>query len=122
LGFGQGYKQGDTEVQCLEGYWKLMSNLVTEAICYKNAPSVYLNYLEEEENINIEVLDEILETHLIDVDAMRSNDFNVFLRREKKNCIARFLRLWDKEDIITLAIAKLVISLGRIGQVKVLNR
>lgn len=39
------------------------------------------------------------------------------MKREKKYSVARFLKLWDKEDIIiTLAVVKSVISLGRIGQ------
>jgi hypothetical protein len=39
--------------------------------------------LEEEESIHTETLDEILETHLINADAMRSSDFNAFF--EKRN-------------------------------------
>jgi hypothetical protein len=57
-----------------------------------NAPSVYLNYLEEEENIHTETLDEILETHLIDVDAMRSNDFDVFFEKRKEALYRKILK------------------------------
>jgi hypothetical protein len=52
----------------------------------------FLNYLEDEENIHTETLDEILEIHLIDV------------RR------------------YYYPLVKSVISLGRIEQAKVLNR
>jgi hypothetical protein len=57
-----------------------------------NAPSIYLNYLEEEENIHTETLDEILETHLIDVDAMRSNDFDAFFEKRKEALYRKILK------------------------------
>ncbi len=80
-----------------------------------NAPSVYLNYLKEEQNIHTETLDEILGTHLIDVDAMRNNNFDVFFEKRKEALYRKILKARDKEDIMTLIIAKSVINFGRIG-------
>lgn len=49
-----------------------------------NAPTVYLEFLETEEQIAPEILDEVLKTHLIDVDALRSNDFHTFFEKRKQ--------------------------------------
>jgi hypothetical protein len=57
-----------------------------------NAPSVYLNYLKEEQNIHTETLDEILGTHLIDVDAMRNNNFDVFFEKRKEALYRKILK------------------------------
>lgn len=57
-----------------------------------NAPSIYLNYLEEEQNIHAETLDEILETHLIGVDAIRSNDFDAFFEKRKEALYRKILK------------------------------
>jgi hypothetical protein len=47
--------------------------------------------LEEKENIHTDTLNENLETHLIDVDAMRSDDFNAFFEKRKEALYRKIL-------------------------------
>lgn len=56
-----------------------------------NPPSVYLKLIEEEKNIDADTLDKILETHLIDVDAIRSDDFNTFFEKRKDALYCKIL-------------------------------
>lgn len=49
-----------------------------------NAPSKYLEFLEEEKNITPEALNNMLETHLIDVESIRNNDFETFFEKRKE--------------------------------------
>ncbi|WP_296972598.1 DUF262 domain-containing protein [Tepidanaerobacter sp. EBM-38] len=49
-----------------------------------NPPSIYLDFIEKEKNIDADTLNKILETHLIDVDAIRSDDFNTFFEKRKE--------------------------------------
>lgn len=49
-----------------------------------NAPSKYLEILERDRNISADALDEILKTHLIDVDAIRSDNFEDFFEKRKQ--------------------------------------
>lgn len=60
-----------------------------------NAPSSYLNYLEEKENIHTNTLNRNLETHLIDVDAIRSDDFNVFFKKRKETLYRKILEAME---------------------------
>lgn len=61
-----------------------------------NAPSEYLKFLEEEKNIGREALDKILETHLIDVDSIRSNDFETFFEKRKEALYKIILNVMGK--------------------------
>lgn len=48
-----------------------------------NAPSIYLKFLEEDRNITPEALNNILRTHLIDVDSIRKDNFQDFFEKRK---------------------------------------
>ena len=48
-----------------------------------NAPSMYLDDLEKKRNIDREELDEILKTHMIDVQSIRADDFEAFFEKRK---------------------------------------
>lgn len=61
-----------------------------------NAPSEHLKFLEEEKNIGREALDKILETHLIDVDSIRSNDFETFFEKRKEALYKIILNVMGK--------------------------
>jgi hypothetical protein len=43
------------------------------------------------------------------------NDFNAFFEKRKEALYRKILKARDKEDIMTLIIAKSVINFGRIG-------
>ena len=53
----------------------------TNRIIGGNAPSIYLDKLQSEHNINPDALDNILSTHAIDVNAIRNNDFDTFFNQ-----------------------------------------
>lgn len=56
-----------------------------------NAPSIYLEFLEREKNINEGALDKILGTHLINVSSVRTDDFETFFEGRKKALYERIL-------------------------------
>ena len=60
-----------------------------------NAPSKYLRILEEEKNIRPEILNNMLETHLIDVEAIRSDDFEMFFEKRKQALFNIILETMD---------------------------
>ena len=55
----------------------------TNGIIGGNAPRTYLNNLENKYNIPNANLDQLLGTHLIDVNAIRNDDFNTFFQKRK---------------------------------------
>ncbi len=60
-----------------------------------NAPSKYLKILEQEKNIRPEILNNMLETHLIDVEAIRSDDFEIFFQKRKQALFNIILKTMD---------------------------
>jgi hypothetical protein len=56
-----------------------------------NAPSAYLQFLEKEKDISGEALDEILKSHLIDVESIRSDDFETFFEKRKEALYKKIL-------------------------------
>lgn len=65
-----------------------------------NAPSIYLEYLEKEKNIDKESLDEILETHLIDVDSIRTDNFETFFENRKRMLYNKILDTMGKKQLL----------------------
>ena len=61
-----------------------MLSYITNRAIGGNAPSKYLEFLERDRNISADALDEILKTHLIDVDAIRSDNFEDFFEKRKQ--------------------------------------
>jgi len=68
-----------------------LSALTNRSIGGKS-PSIYLKLIEEEKNIDADTLNKILETHLIDVDAIRSDDFNTFFEKRKEALYCKILK------------------------------
>lgn len=56
----------------------------TNRIIGGDAPSKYLENIEDIHNIDSDVLDDILNSHMIDVDAIRTDDFKAFFEKRKK--------------------------------------
>lgn len=63
-----------------------------------SAPSEYLEKLESQRNIPYEVLNNILETHLIDVDSIRSDDFENFFEKRKESLFNLILEAMGQEN------------------------
>ena len=61
-----------------------------------NAPSVYLAKLQKEESISPERMDEILLTHVIDVEALRSDDFKAFYEARRAALLERIAKAMKK--------------------------
>lgn len=55
----------------------------TNKIIGGNAPSAYLDFLENNFNISPGALDQILASHLIDAQALRNDDFDTFFEKRK---------------------------------------
>ena len=54
-----------------------------------NAPSIYLKYLEENHNISTANLDDCIESHIIDIDALRADDFQAFFEQRKDSLVVK---------------------------------
>jgi len=63
----------------------------TNGIIGGNAPSTYLNNLQNKYNIPAANLDQLLRTHVIDVNAIRSDDFNTFFQKRKDELYNKIL-------------------------------
>jgi len=83
----------------------------TNRIIGGNAPSFYLQKLREDTGITEERQDEILESHVIDVDALKSDDFWTFYEARKEALLQRIESATSKkivrEDKEALAIVEL---------------
>ena len=64
------------------------------------APSVYLKGLQGDQNTEAR-MDEILRTHVIDVQAMRTDDFNAFYAARKASLLKRIENAMKKQVIYT---------------------
>ena len=64
----------------------------TNRIIGGNAPSIYLDKLQTEHNINPTSLDNILSTHVIDINATRSDDFETFFDKRKDALLSRIMK------------------------------
>lgn len=63
----------------------------TNGIIGGNAPSTYLNNLQNKYNIPAANLDQLLRTHVIDVNAIRTDDFNTFFQKRKDELYNKIL-------------------------------
>lgn len=63
----------------------------TNRIIGGNAPSTYLNNLQNKYNIPAANLDQLLRTHVIDVNAIRTDDFNTFFQKRKDELYNKIL-------------------------------
>lgn len=63
----------------------------TNGIIGGNAPSTYLNNLQNKYNIPAANLDQLLRTHVIDVNAIRNDDFNTFFQKRKDELYNKIL-------------------------------
>ncbi|WP_420594903.1 GmrSD restriction endonuclease domain-containing protein [Deinococcus sp.] len=61
-----------------------------------SAPSTYLDKLQREENIGSERMDEILQTHVIDVHALRADDFQAFFEARRAALLDRIAQAMNK--------------------------
>lgn len=61
----------------------------TNRIIGGNAPSIYLKSLEKNHNINTANLNDCIESHIIDIDALRSDDFQTFFEKRKDSLVAK---------------------------------
>jgi hypothetical protein len=59
----------------------------TNRIIGGNAPSQYLGSLERNHDVNHDVLDNILATHIVDVEAIRSDNFAAYFERRRQGLL-----------------------------------
>lgn len=69
----------------------------TNRIIGGDAPSVYLHKLEQKYNISSSQLDQILQTHLIDVPSLRSNNFHQFFEKRRLSLLKIIERVMGKK-------------------------
>ena len=68
----------------------------TNRIIGGNAPSVYLNKLETDHNISAINLDDCIESHSIDVCALRSDDFETFFNKRQNSLLNHVQKVMGK--------------------------
>ena len=68
----------------------------TNKIIGGKAPSIYLRRLTDKFEISEQRLDSILKTHVINVDAMKNDDFNMFFNERKEALLKRIENATDK--------------------------
>ncbi|MES0857802.1 hypothetical protein ABS784_16640 [Geobacillus sp. G4] len=69
----------------------------TNRIIGHDAPSVYLRKLEEKRDIPATKLDEILQTHVMDVASIRANDFEQFFEKRRLALLGMIERVMGKK-------------------------
>ena len=72
----------------------------TNKIIGPRSPSKYLPILQEKAGINEQEMDEILESHLIPVEALRQDDFNTFHRIRAKNLKNMVIQIIGQDRVI----------------------
>lgn len=69
----------------------------TNRMIGRDAPSVYLKKLEERNGVSATVLDDILQTHVIDVTSIRADDFDQFFEKRRLALLAMIERVMGKK-------------------------
>ncbi|ASS87224.1 hypothetical protein GLN3_09085 [Geobacillus lituanicus] len=69
----------------------------TNRMIGRDAPSVYLKKLEERKGVSATVLDDILQTHVIDVASIRADDFDQFFEKRRLALLAMIERVMGKK-------------------------
>jgi hypothetical protein len=59
----------------------------TNRIIGGNAPSIYLSSLERNHNVIPDELNSILATHVVDVEAIRSDNFNLYFEKRRQGLL-----------------------------------
>ena len=62
-----------------------------------SAPSVYLSALQQKAEMTKERMDELLRSHVIDPDALRENNFELFFQTRHKALLERIERAMGKK-------------------------
>ena len=87
------------------GYMESVANLTlidsaTNKIIGSSSPSKYLPKIEEKAGINEQQMNQILESHLIPVQALRQDDFNAFHRIRAKNLKNMVIQIIGQDRVI----------------------
>jgi hypothetical protein len=74
-----------------------VSSTLLNRVIAGNAPSHYLAKLEKKAGMKPQRMAEILESHVIDSEALRDDDFDSFLEARTVRCWRESKRLWENQ-------------------------